>query len=388
MPAPIVTLRSVKGAALTHTEMDNNFTNLQSPNVTARVGTTTGYFSTAFDFTIANNTGIGASISGNTITLHNTAASAAALTFSNTATLTLTNVSSNISGTVASTTFAAGAGSAAIAPGGTLSIANSATVQGSIAGTTLTLQSNISASSLGALTGIAITAGGTTTTGATGVTIANTATVGGSLSGNTLSLTYSGISLIAGGTTTTGVNGITIANTATIGASLSSNTLSITPVTVGTAGTYQGAVTTDVYGRVTAGSNSLSGNLDANQNWIGNVQLNNATLGTYIERVANIGASLSGNLTINANTAPIQTGACSGNISIFSGNLTNFLPGESVTLVLTHTANTRTLSSNLQFVNGTKTIGGTTNVTDVITIFCAQTSPTPVYLATVAKFQL
>lgn len=339
MTVPILTLRSVKGSALTHAEMDQNLTNLQAPNVTVRAGSTQGYISTAYDFVISNTATVGASISGNTVSLTSLVVNPT-YTFSNTATLTLSNVSGNISGTVASTTFSAGSGSATIAPGGTLSIANSATVQGSIAGTTLTLQSNISATSLGAITGI---------------------------------------SMIAGGTTTTGATGFTISNTATIGASLSTNTLSVSLGTVGTAGTYQGAITTDVYGRITAGQNGFTANIAGNGQYLQNIILDR-----YQEKVANItGGGLTGTVTLDANTAPIQTAGTTGNITINTNNLTNFQPGESVTLILRHNANARTFTSNLKFVNSNKTIAGNTISTDVVTIFYDGVE----YLGTVAQFR-
>lgn len=111
--------------------------------------------------------------------------------------------------------------------------------------------------------------------------------------------------------------------------------------------------------------------------------LQNTQFDTYRERTANISSALTGTVTIDANVAPVQTAACTGNITINSNNLTNFLAGESVTLILRHTANTRTFSSNVKFINGTKTIGGTTNVTDVITFFYDGTE----FLAAVAKYQ-
>jgi hypothetical protein len=111
--------------------------------------------------------------------------------------------------------------------------------------------------------------------------------------------------------------------------------------------------------------------------------LQNIVFDTYRERTANISSSLTGTVTIDANVAPVQTAACTGNITINSNNLDNFLAGESVTLILRHTANTRTFSSNIKFINASKTIGGTTNVTDVITIFFDGVE----YLGAVAKYQ-
>ena len=337
MTVPSITTRAAKGTALTHAEMDSNLTNLQAPNVVIRAGSTTGFTSTFYDLTISNTATIGASISANTVSFTALGINPT-YTFSNTATLTLSNVAGNISGSVPGTIFSAAAGSSTRAPGDTLSIAN-------------------------------------------------TTTVGAYISSNTLRMEFlpsyiAGISLIAGGTTTTGATGFTVSNTATIGASLSTNTVSISLGTTGTAGTYQGAVTTDVYGRVTAGTNTFTANVDANQNWIGNVQLNNATLGTYQERTANVGP-LSGTVTLNANTAPIQTAGTTGNITINTANLSNFAAGESVTLILRHNGSNRTLTSDIKFINSNKTLGGNVATTDVVTIFYDGVD----YLGAVAQYR-
>lgn len=175
------------------------------------------------------------------------------------------------------------------------------------------------------------------------------------------------VGVSAGGTTSNvalnGASGaptaITFANSATVQATQSSGTVTLTS-------------------NITPFSHAFTSNVNGNgQN------LQNIVFDTYRERTANISSALTGTVTIDANVAPVQTAACTGNITINSNNLTNFLAGESVTLILRHTANTRTFSSNIKFINGTKTIGGTTTVTDVITIFYDGTE----YLGAVAKYQ-
>jgi hypothetical protein len=334
MTIPSLTLRSQKGTALTHAEMDSNLNNLASANVTLRAGSTSGSFSPAYDLVISNTATIGASVSGNILSITNLVAPPT-YTFSNTATLTLSNVAGNISGTVPGTTFTGGSGSTTINPGATLSIANSTSIGSIVSGTTITFYD-----------------------------------------------LNPGVNIGAGGVSLDSQRGFSIANTATVGASLSSNIFSISAITVGTAGTYQGSVTTDVYGRITAGSNGFTANVDANQNWIGNLQLNNATFGTYAERTANVGP-LSGTVTLNANTAPIQTAGTTGNITINTANLSNFAAGESVTLILRHNGSPRTFTSDIKFVNSNKTIGGNVATTDVITIFYDGVD----YLGTVAQFR-
>jgi hypothetical protein len=326
MTVPSITTRAAKGTALTHAEMDSNLTNLQSPNVVIKAGSTTGYMSTLYDLSIANTATIGASISANTLSL----TSFVNYTFSNTATATLYNVSGNVYAAIPGTTFTGGSGSTTINPGATLSIANSTSIGSIVSGTTITFYD-----------------------------------------------LNPGVNLGAGGVSLDSQRGFSIANTATVGASLSSNIFSISAITVGTAGTYQGAVTTDVYGRVTGGTNGFTANVNANGQYIEYPIFN-----AYREKVA-AHATTSGTITIDANVASIQTITTTGNLTINAANMTNFGSGESVTLLLRHNANNRSISSDLLFVNQTKTIGGHTSCVDAISIFFDGTN----YLASTVKYQ-
>jgi hypothetical protein len=186
---------------------------------------------------------------------------------------------------------------------------------------------------------------------------------------NLQNLANARVAVSAGGTTSNiAINGdtgaptaITFANSATVQVTQSSGTITLTS-------------------NITP--NQWNSQFTANVNGQG-FYLQNTQFETYREKTANISSALTGTVTVDANVAPIQTAACTGNITINTNNLTNFLAGESVTLILRHTGNTRTFTSNLKFVNQNKTIGGTTNVTDVITIFYDGTE----YLAAVAKYQ-
>lgn len=174
------------------------------------------------------------------------------------------------------------------------------------------------------------------------------------------------VGVSAGGTTSNvAVNGdtgaptaITFANSATVQATQSSGTVTLTS-------------------NITPWTSAFTANVNGN-GW----NLQNTVFDTYRERVANV-ADMTGTVTVDANVAPVQRASLTGNITINTNNLTNFIAGESVTLILKASANTRTFTSNLRFINGTKTIGGTTNVTDVITIFFDGVE----YLAAVAKYQ-
>jgi hypothetical protein len=172
---------------------------------------------------------------------------------------------------------------------------------------------------------------------------------------------------ITAGSTTSSLNlnsGFTVANSATVQATIAGNVLTLVSNVSGGGGG-------------TSWENQFTANVEGN-----GFTLQNVVLNTYREKTANIG-TITGTVTLDANTAPVQTAAVSGNITINSNNLNNFLAGQSVTLILRHTGNTRTFSSNIKFVNSNKTIGGTTNVTDVVTIFYDGTE----YLAAVAKYQ-
>lgn len=214
---------------------------------------------------------------------------------------------------------------------------------------------------------INITAAGTTANINlnSGFTVANSSTVQATLVGGTLTL-QSNIT-----------PGPTFANTATVGTSVSGGTTSVSLITTGTAGTYSGAYTTDVYGRVTGGTNGWQSNITANGNYLTNV-----TFSDYREKIA-VHPSTSGTISIDANLGPIQTMTTTGNITFNVANMSNFSAGESVTLLLRHSANTRGITSDLKFVNGTKTIGGTTVHVDAINIFYDGTD----YLASTVKYQ-
>jgi hypothetical protein len=119
-------------------------------------------------------------------------------------------------------------------------------------------------------------------------------------------------------------------------------------------------------------------------NWTANVQANgqyltNVILVDYKEKIANTGP-FTGTVTVDANVAPVQTGAVTGSITI-NAPITNLAAGESVTLLLYATGN-YTLTSNLKFVQGTKTISTTAGNVDALTIFYDGTS----YIAGLAKY--
>ena len=172
------------------------------------------------------------------------------------------------------------------------------------------------------------------------------------------------VGVSAGGTTSNvALNGatgaptaITFANSATVQATQSAGTITLTS-------------------NVAAFTNAFTANVQGNGQYLQNIVFDQ-----YREKVANVGP-FTGTLTINANTAPVQTGAVTGSITLNTNNITNLIAGESVTLLLYQTGN-YTLTSNLKFVQGTKTISTTAGNIDALTIFYDGTS----YIAGLAKY--
>ena len=74
--------------------------------------------------------------------------------------------------------------------------------------------------------------------------------------------------------------------------------------------------------------------------------------------------------TINANVGMIQAAAVASNITINTTQLTNFVPGQTVTLKLTQATNTnlRILTSNILFAGGSKTLSTANAAIDTLTI--------------------
>lgn len=128
----------------------------------------------------------------------------------------------------------------------------------------------------------------------------------------------------------------------------SSGTISL-PSTGVTPGTYQGSVTVDTYGRLTAASNSLTG---------------------YSENIFNIGNSAGP--SINVANGNIQRITLTGNWT-FPG-FTTALPGQSVTLIITQdSVGSRTFSTSGITARwagganaGNKTLSTTANSVDIL----------------------
>ena len=100
------------------------------------------------------------------------------------------------------------------------------------------------------------------------------------------------------------------------------------------------------------------------------------------EKVYALG-SVSGTVTIDADNGSIQTATVSAAITINTTNLSNFTTGETVSVILTQATNTasRTMTSNIRFAAGSKTLSTANAMIDTMHITYDGTN----YLATLIK---
>jgi hypothetical protein len=125
-----------------------------------------------------------------------------------------------------------------------------------------------------------------------------------------------------------------------------------------TAGTYQGAVTVDTYGRVTSGTNTLVGYGE------GAIYDLGTTGGTIAPNVSNGNVqkiTLNSALTINAFTSPVA--------------------GQSLTLIIYGGTSYTSITSTMKFAGGIKTLTGTAGCIDILTIYYDGTN----YFASLGK---
>jgi hypothetical protein len=95
----------------------------------------------------------------------------------------------------------------------------------------------------------------------------------------------------------------------------------------------------------------------------------NVKLGAYQEAVG-VFPGTSGTLTINTGTSTIKSYTLTGNITINNNNFTPSAAGTSLTLILQQDATgNRTLTSNILFAGGSKTLSTAPNAIDVLALF-------------------
>ena len=102
---------------------------------------------------------------------------------------------------------------------------------------------------------------------------------------------------------------------------------------------------------------------------------------SYKETVTALG-NQTGTLTINVAAGTIQTMTLTGNVTMNTNNLTNFGPGQSVTLIMTQDGSgSRLLTSNLLYAGNVKTLSTTASATDTVNVLYDGSK----YLAVIVK---
>jgi len=120
--------------------------------------------------------------------------------------------------------------------------------------------------------------------------------------------------------------------------------------------------------------------------WYSNVNaqsytLSNVVLNAYAEKQVALG-NQSGTVTVNNNQGPVQTMTLTGSITINTANMSNFVTGKSVTLIITQGGSgSYTLTSDIKFAGGSKTLSTAVGAIDTITIYYDGTN----YLASLVK---
>lgn len=114
---------------------------------------------------------------------------------------------------------------------------------------------------------------------------------------------------------------------------------------IATAGTYAGRVTVDTYGRITSATNDVTGYTEP-------VFSLGTTGGTIAPNVANGNVqviTLNSALTINAFTSPVA--------------------GQSLTLIINGGTAYTSITSTMKFAGGVKTLTGTANCIDILSVY-------------------
>jgi hypothetical protein len=121
--------------------------------------------------------------------------------------------------------------------------------------------------------------------------------------------------------------------------------------------------------------------------WYSNVNaqsytLSNVVLNAYAEKQVSLGTTVSGTVAVINSQGPVQTMTLTGSITINAANMSGFVAGESVTLIITQGGSgSYTLTSDMKFAGASKTLSTAVGAIDTLTIYYDGTN----YLASLVK---